>query len=775
MLATLAVLAGSLGTIYFAWSTLLDIEHSLPVKINQQEGDVVQLMQDVSDLAWQVRLARNDPSPPRIRDVLEQVDKAETSLQIIRSNYNFDNLIGASAMHAIANPALTDIRLWLTEGIYELAPDSPAVLILVEARVTDTVDTMRPMFAMAKNNAFDALLRQSRRIERFRGSIMIVLVVLAGITMAVIAQIYRRRAIIANLRKSEEELRRSEALYRQAELMGRLGHYEWDWTNGRMAACSEQFARIHEMTIDETLRCFSDRKSLLDTIYPDDLEYFEQNFRESKQRLEGRDTEFRIVTRSGKVRHIHLLSELVFDGQGKPIKSFGTVQDITEWKLAEEELAHQATHDALTGLINRREFERRLGRVLDTARERRDEHALCYLDLDQFKVVNDTCGHMAGDELLRQIGQLLLVSVRKRDTLARLGGDEFGVLMEHCSLPQARRVADKLRKAVEGFNFAWEARAFRIGVSIGLVPVTETSENVASILSAADSACYVAKDEGRNRVHVYHIDDTVVARRQGEMQWVARIDHALEDQRLQLWSQPIVPVVADSGEGEKFELLLRLEDERGGIIPAGDFLPAVERYGLSNKLDRWVIGAAFGWLSRNPKLLDRLGLCFINLSGNSLSDPEFLAFAITQMDQFRIPPRKICFEVAETTAIANLSRMMTFMEALRSRGCRFALDEFGSGLSSFAYLRTLPVDYLKIDGAFVKDIVDDEVDLALVRSINDLGRVMGKLTIAEFAENAAILEKLREIGVDYAQGYGVARPAQIDETIPFGATHLRVV
>jgi diguanylate cyclase (GGDEF)-like protein len=442
----------------------------------------------------------------------------------------------------------------------------------------------------------------------------------------------------------------------------------------------------------------------------------------------------------------------------------------TERKQAEQALALQAAHDDLTGLINRREFERRLRRVLETAREAHNEHALFFLDLDQFKVINDTCGHMAGDELLRQVGQLLLAYVRKRDTLARLGGDEFGVLMEHCTLPEALRLANNVLWAVGKFRFAWQERVFRIGVSIGLTSITEASESVSNLLIAADTACYAAKDEGRNRVHVYQLDDTDLARRQGEMQWVARIDQALEDERFQLWSQPIVPIKVGAGEGERFELLLRLVDERGETILPGAFLPAAERYGLSTKLDRWVIGAALGWLSRNPKLVERLHMCFINLSAASLADEEFLKFVREQLGQSQIPSQKICFEITETAAIANLSRAMTFMTALKEQGCRFALDDFGSGLSSFAYLKALPVDYLKIDGTFVKGIADDEVGLVLVRSINDLGKAMGKWTIAESVENEPTLEKLREIGVDYAQGYGIGHPALIEGSALFEDT-----
>jgi diguanylate cyclase (GGDEF)-like protein/PAS domain S-box-containing protein len=441
------------------------------------------------------------------------------------------------------------------------------------------------------------------------------------------------------------------------------------------------------------------------------------------------------------------------------------VSDITERRRAEASLSEMATHDTLTGLINRVEFERRLGRVLESARERHDEHALCYMDLDQFKVVNDTCGHAAGDMLLRQLTNSLSAAVRKRDTLARLGGDEFGVLVEHCTLSQVRRIANKIRRTIAAFRFIWEDRVFRLGVSIGVVAVTDTSESVSSLLSAADSACYVAKDEGRNRVHVYHLDDLDIARRRGEMRWVGRINQALEDGRFQLWSQRIVPVGGSFLHGDAFELLLRLVDEQGGIILPEDFLPPAERYGLATKLDRWVIGAVLAWLGRNPHLLAQVHLCFVNLSGASVADEEFLEFVLERLSQSQVPSQKICFEVTETAAMANLSRAIEFMVTLKAQGCRFALDDFGRGLSSFAYLKTLPVDFLKIDGGFVRDILDDEVDLALVRAFNDVGQVMGKLTIAEAVESEAVLAKLHEVGVDYAQGFVIGQPALIEDNL----------
>ena len=439
------------------------------------------------------------------------------------------------------------------------------------------------------------------------------------------------------------------------------------------------------------------------------------------------------------------------------------VRDITEAHNLSDQLSYQATHDGLTGLINRREFERRLERVLESAKSAKTEHALCYLDLDQFKVINDTCGHVAGDELLRQLGELLQKQVRKRDTLSRLGGDEFGVLIEHCSLGHAKQIAKELRKVIQDVQFVWEDKNFSLGVSIGLVPITADGGSITNVLSMADTACYAAKDKGTNRIHVYREDDTELARRYGEMQWVSRINRALEENRFHLVFQPIVPVAGLESLRNHYELLLRLEDEDGSTVWPDSFLPAAERYNLSTNLDRWVIGRAFRWLADYPQHLKRLFLCSINLSGHSLGNGKFLEFVIQQFEETNLPPQKICFEITETVAIANLTSATRFIKALSELGCRFALDDFGSGLSSFAYLKNLPVDFLKIDGMFVKDIVDDPIDFAMVRSINEIGHVMGKQTIAEFVENEDILEKLREIGVDYAQGYGIGRPRPIEE------------
>ena len=448
---------------------------------------------------------------------------------------------------------------------------------------------------------------------------------------------------------------------------------------------------------------------------------------------------------------------------GKVQKVMGVMQDITDAHMLADELSYRASYDALTGLVNRREFEQRLERVLDTAGLESTENALCYLDLDQFKVINDSCGHIAGDELLRQIAAVLQANVRQRDTLARLGGDEFGVLMERCSLEQAKRVAEKLRRKVADFRFVWAQKNFGVGVSIGIVSIDQTSENISAVMNAADSACYTAKYKGRNRIHIYRRSSTDLVRRHGDADWVIRVEKALRENSFELSYQPIVPVSGQAEDGAHIELLLRLRDASGKPIPPGAFLPAAERYNLSTSIDRWVVTNALAWFSENPRALERIVICSINLSAQSLTDPKFLNFVCDAFDTSPVPAEKVCFDISESAAIANLTDATRLMTTLGKLGCRFALDDFGSGHSSFAYLKTLPVDYLKIDGVYVKGIADDPLALAIVRSINDIGQVMKKLTIAEFVESEQVAEKLREIGIDYYQGYFIAKPKPIEE------------
>lgn len=433
-------------------------------------------------------------------------------------------------------------------------------------------------------------------------------------------------------------------------------------------------------------------------------------------------------------------------------------QDISKAHELSIQLSYQAMFDSLTGLVNRREFESRLQRIIRTAEQEQSDNAMCFLDLDQFKIINDTCGHIAGDELLRQVAQVLQNNIRKRDTLARLGGDEFAVLLESCSLDQAMRVADSIRESIQNYRFIWENNSFSIGVSIGLVPINCQNENIIEVMKRADAACYEAKEKGRNRVHVYDPDDEEITSRHGEMQWVARITSALEENRLQLWAQKIIPI-SETRRGEHYELLLRMIDSNGDIIPPSTFLPAAERYNLISRLDRWVVGNTLWWFKNHPGKLNKLWMCSINLSGKSLGDEEFLNEIIGYFFNLDIAPNKFCFEVTETAAIANLNHATRFIKSLAKLGCRFALDDFGSGLSSYAYLKNLPVDYIKIDGMFVKDLLSNPMHTALVKSINEVGHVMGKKTIAEYVENNEILEELEDMGVDYAQGFGIEKPA----------------
>jgi diguanylate cyclase (GGDEF)-like protein len=474
------------------------------------------------------------------------------------------------------------------------------------------------------------------------------------------------------------------------------------------------------------------------------------------------DVEVRWRCLNGRVKVMRVSATPVLDANGVFRGFRGAARNVTEAHRMAARLGYQARRDALTGLMNRRAFEERLSRVLDTARAERVTHALCYLDLDQFKIINDTCGHVAGDELLRQLGRLLSRATRQRDTLARLGGDEFGLLMERCSLVHARRVAEELRAAVENFRFVWDGTAFAVGVSMGLVPVTPTTDGITELLQHADSACYAAKDRGRNRIHVYTSNDAEMVRRRGEMRWAVQITRALEEERFCLHYQPIARL-GRLGDSTHCELLVRMQDESGRLIPPGEFLAAADRYQLSTRLDRWVVGTACKWLAEHQNQCGRLELCAINLSGHTLGDAQALDGIIDDVEQAQLPLEKLCFEVTETAAIANLASATSFIEKLRARGCRFALDDFGSGVSSFAYLKNLPVDFLKIDGAFVRQMLANPVDCAMVRSINEIGHVMGKRTVAEFAENEAIVAELRKLGVDYAQGYGVGRPQPLEQ------------
>lgn len=490
----------------------------------------------------------------------------------------------------------------------------------------------------------------------------------------------------------------------------------------------------------------------------------------SKGSIVGLESDTILVNRRGK--------EIAISDSAAPIRSrddriVGAVmvfQDISEQRVLSQQLNWQATHDTLTQLVNRREFEAQLQSALSEVREEGQSHVLCYLDLDQFKTVNDTCGHAAGDELLRQVTALWQSTIRKSDTLARLGGDEFGLILHQCPIDPALRIANILREQIQDLQFQWGEKSFKIGVSMGLVVVDESCESIDTAMRKADAACYTAKRQGRNRLYLYSDDDDLdMAKVRGQLQWIDQLTQALETDQFCLYHQSIVPVASGGVKTEHYEVLLRLRDQSGNLVLPGAFIPAAECYSLMHRIDRWVVknlfesqGAYYRSVWEGLQAHEKGNYLYtINLSGASVDDDQFVDFLREQFSLYQVPPQLICFEITETIAIANLNKAAQFMRELKALGCRFALDDFGTGMSSFGYLKNLPVDYLKIDGSFVRQMIENPVDAAFVEAINQIGQALGLKTIAEFVENEAILERLRQMGVGYAQGYGIAEPCPL--------------
>jgi len=463
-----------------------------------------------------------------------------------------------------------------------------------------------------------------------------------------------------------------------------------------------------------------------------------------------------LIMADGNIIVVHQLASPIHNVVGDVIGSVLILRDVSQSHRLASRLTWQASHDELTQLFNRREFERQLESVIQSACNENAEHSLCFMDLDKFKAVNDTCGHAAGDELLKQLSDIFRSKIRGADILARLGGDEFGIILTKCGLNHALKVAEQIRASVEEYRFIWDGRSFQVGVSIGLVAVDVTTPDVDEVFVASDSACYAAKEAGRNRVHVYSPDDAEIAQRQGETQWLVQLQSALDEDRFQLFYQPIVPIQDKNGVIH-YEILLRMLDEKGQVIPPGAFIPSAERYQMMSKIDQWVIKNTFAWMDQYWQANDN-EIFAINLSGQTLADPLFLEDIKSRLANCKFKASNISFEITETAAISNLKMAQQFIDELRKIGCGFALDDFGSGLSSFAYLKNMSVDFLKIDGVFVRDIANDAIDKAMVEAIHNVGNVLGLKTIAEFVEDDDIIKILEDIGVDYAQGYGIDRP-----------------
>ena len=464
------------------------------------------------------------------------------------------------------------------------------------------------------------------------------------------------------------------------------------------------------------------------------------------------------LIRNIEVGDLTFEQKVIYDPESKVFRMY--IWDITKLRNLTQKMTYQATHDALTNLINRREFERRLEQAIEDSKHNNKTHSLCYMDLDQFKAVNDSCGHAAGDELLKQLAITLKLKVRGNDTFARLGGDEFGLLLESCPTDKASMLAEEVRKTVEDFRFHWDNKTFKVGISIGIVTITKTSGSAKDIQSAADTACYMAKEQGRNRIHIYEIDSNAITKHTNETNWLNRINTALDDDDFVLYFQKIASL--KDSKHEHYEVLIRMLDKEGKTIPPGSFIPAAERFDVMSSVDSWVIKNTL--IVMQEERYANINFS-INLSGQSLSDSKFMENCISQLENSISNPKRLCFEITETAMIANLSSAIRSVSILQGLGCKIALDDFGSGLSSFAYLKNLPVDYLKIDGSLIKDLEHDPVNVTMVKSIIHIGQSMELETIAEYVENDAILDILRDLKIDYVQGYGIAKPVPLEQII----------
>ena len=430
-------------------------------------------------------------------------------------------------------------------------------------------------------------------------------------------------------------------------------------------------------------------------------------------------------------------------------------RDVTEMRSLSRELAYRARHDSLTGLHNRLELEGELANTLVKIRRSADHQAwLCCLDLDQFKVINDTCGHAAGDELIKQIATILQQRLRSTDFISRLGGDEFALILRDCDEASAVALVGEIHAGINSLRFSWHNKSFSASASFGLVHIRADSGKVQDLLSAADAACYVAKEQGRNRIHIHRVDDNLTTRQNNEMEMVHRINHAVDNDRFELFYQPIEPL-SRTDTLTRYEILLRMQTDAQELVLPGAFIPAAERYNLMSRIDRWVVRSVL-----QTEILAKTGGCSvsINISAQSLSEDSFLGFVLDELARSRIPATSVCFEITETTAISNLTTAVSFIQAVKSRGCLISLDDFGSGLCSFAYLKQLPVDFIKIDGSFVKDLFKDPMNVAMIQSIVNIAKVIDVMTIAEYVCTPEIFDKLRELGVDYVQGYSICEP-----------------
>ncbi len=660
---------------------------------------------------------------------------------------------------------LTGISLPIQDRVVELVSQGrlrEAQRQLVEQAIPaqDAVlEQLAQLYALQKRQADGAVEETKHAYHQARGLLVALslLIIALGFVIAV-AVMRRARRVDAALHQEKE--RALATLHSMGDGVistdgaGRVEYLNpvaerltgWDTQEARGRRVSEVFAIAHDST----------RKHAQNPV---------------ARALAGRevvtaDTDIVLTGRHGGEHAIELSATPLRGPVGEVLGAVLVFRDVTEMRALAREIAHQATHDTLTGLHNRREFEKHLQLALDRARADGTQHALCYIDIDLFKLVNDSSGHAAGDELLRQLAQLLRSRLPHGTALARPDGDEFVLLFENCPLERAGGLAEGLREAIRDFRFTWEDKTFSVAASIGVVRVTADTGSIYDAMQSADVACRVAKDEGRNRVHLYQQNDLTILRRQREIGWVQRLNEAVRENRFTLYCQAIQPLKGRKKRAGHYEILARLADQTGHVVTPAAYLPAAERYHLMPMIDRWVVRETLERLrSLNWEALPDVGCFNINLSGQSLYDPEFLPFVLESIRESGVPPKHLCFEITETAAVTNLATAMRLIGTLKGAGCRFALDDFGSGLSSFAYLKSMRVDYLKIDGIFIRNLPDDASDVAMVNSINQVAHAMGIETVAEYVENDAIRETLVKLGVDYGQGYALAVPRPLVQVL----------
>ena len=632
------------------------------------------------------------------------------------------------------------------EAAHAGEPLSESRVLEFQGRAQAIDQRLRPLEISFSKNLIDG----ARALTR-------VLMVLGVLTFVILAL-----ALVRVLRTSLRRIRDSDGAFRAAFHQAAVGMLKMK-PDGSILEANGTICRILGRSAAQL-----GRMRLTDIVHVDDRAFGRSGDDGGIDWSHAAPKEHRFIHEDGGTRWLRWTLSRIDDTQGADGRIFAIVEDVSAARRLADEMAHQASHDALTGLINRREIEKRLQQSILSASVGDEQHAFLFLDLDQFKLVNDTCGHAAGDQLLRQIAGVLLLHMRSNDWMGRLGGDEFAVFLEHTGADEAIRIGQRLRRALSNSVFHWEGRKFNVTCSIGIVPVSGNREDVNHVLRAADRACYQAKEDGRDCIRVYHESDQAMTRRRQEMAWVGDVRQAIADDRIVLFAQRIEALDGDGGL--RYEVLVRLVDPHGRIFSPDAFLPAAERYGEIVALDRLVISMALRELADHPSHLRQLDLCHLNVSAQSMANPEFRTHVASQLDATGVPPRKLCFELTETAAIANLVHAQEFMDDMRSRGCRIALDDFGSGLSSFAYLKSLTIDILKIDGIFIRDLANNEVDPVLVRSMCEAAHSLDKIVVAEWVEDQRMLLRLRELGVDQAQGYAIHAPCALSELLIESAT-----